>query len=200
MRKTSFLACLLMGALTASVANAGVLSLSLDAGLTDLNALTVGAPVTIDVVIDGLMPGQSLVSLSATVETPAEFSLDLGSLAAGDVFSGGVEASDLILSTPFDDADAIFIQFDGLPIFTNGVFFSFDYTATSIGSGNILFGPFTPTAEVDDGGGFPTFVEPEINSLAFTVSGGSKVVPEPSSLLCFGLLGLMTLVQRGRKS
>ena len=164
-----------------------------------MNTLTVGDTVSIDVVIDGLMTGQGLVSLSATVETPAQFSLDPLSLAAGDVFTGGVETSDLFLSTPSGDADGIFFQFAGLPISTNGGFFSFDYTATSVGSGNIIFVPFTATAEVDDGGTFPVFVEPQTNSLAFTISGAGNAVPGPSSLLCFVLLGLMTFVLCGRK-
>ncbi|WP_182866131.1 hypothetical protein [Stieleria mannarensis] len=174
--------------------SAGTITLSLDAGGTDLSTLKVGDTVSINVNLSGLMTGQSLSALGGTVEMTPELSVDTFSLAPGILFASGPDPFELFLDTPGGNVDAEFFQVFGDPIATDGQFFTFDITAVSTGSGQITFEDFSPFASDTNF----NFVDVATNTLDYTVSQAGNVVPEPASLFCFVGIALLGLPRRQR--
>ncbi len=158
--------------------------------------MSVADAFTVNVNLGGLVvndPSDALTALGGTVEIPAALSVDPLSLAPGVI----ADAVDLF---PFEvlpsgNVDAEFFQGFGLPISSNGLFFSFDVTADSAGTGIIGFEAFSPFAQDAD-----FFVDVETNSLAFTVTSGAGAVPEPHSITALALISMIGIGSIRRKN
>lgn len=178
--------------LAAATSAQGQVSLSLESGGEDLSQLRVGDTATIEVRLGGLQSGQELDALSATI-------------VYDDVLlSDPVIAAGPILPDPLDDpwnfitladpghAEGSFLTFGtdtAAHVTSNGVFFTFDITATDVGAGAFSF-DFVDATQFNSINPFdPIYVAVDADEpLAFTV------VPEPVSLMLVttGVLLLLT--------
>ena len=200
---TRLLACLLLfSAFGQLPARAGVLTLRLTSP-TDLSSLTVGETFTVDVNLEGLSSGSSLSTLASTLLFSQP---NFGQPALGNAVAPGPIVIDPLFDffggafPPFGAVELVDGQFFSGDIANNiasdGRFFSFTLEATAAGSGTIEFDPLSVSA-VEDQGNFyvdpnDPFADPDFviqtNSLAFDVSPGGAVVPEPASIIGFTCL------------
>jgi hypothetical protein len=187
---TTRIFCFIFLSAFGALAHAGLM-LDMDAGATDLTALEVGDTFTVNVNLNGLTG--ELSSLGGTIDVTSLLSVDGLSLTPGVIVP---VSTDLILSVFPGEVDAQFFAIDGPNITTNGVFFSFELTASAVGTGTIAFVPFTPFADDEN---FSPIFDIETNSIDFSVSSGGNVVPEPASFGCFALLLAIGSVSRRQR-
>lgn len=199
---------LIAGIVLASVPASGragyMLSLSTSA---DANHLHVGDSVAFDVSLSGIDSGNSDTYLSYLAAT---VSYDNSLLSPFPVVTLGAIVPDPtgFLGTPLSDAADAF--YDGVflastPLSSSGTFFSFQVTATKVGSGTLSFSAVAATLAND-----PVQTDqftPDTSPLSFQIVGSPGVTtPEPSTLVLlissmFGLsvgTGLRRLARRPR--
>ena len=163
-----------------SYAQGGV-SVSLSSNAANLNALTVGQPVTFSVHLSGLETDQELDALAVTVSYDDSL-LGVPSVSAGTITPDPLDNPlDFLVSEAPGSADATFLTFGtdlADHIVSDGAFFSFEATALSAGSGSLSFDfvdatEFNPDDPLD-----PILLAAgEGPALSFTT------VPEPTSLV-----------------
>ncbi|MGE4159992.1 MAG: PEP-CTERM sorting domain-containing protein [Planctomycetota bacterium] len=163
----------------------------------DLNNLKVGQTITFDVTLSGLNAGDSLDYLAGTLTfNDTLFSIPL-SVTAGPIvpdltgFSGTKNVG--LADGNYDDLFAL----SGTPITSNGVFFSFNVTVTSTGTGMVGF-DFADSFGFDANGGL---LDPTTGGNPITFDApANNAIPEPMSLLLLGIGGAgVLLARRGRK-
>ncbi|MCS7468223.1 hypothetical protein NZK35_16345 [Stieleria sp. ICT_E10.1] len=185
--------CFSVFAAWGSMASAGVM-LDMDAGSTDLSHLTVGDSFTVEVSLSGLTG--ELAALAGSIQYTPLLTADELSLTPGAIVP---DPSDLLLAVDpvLNDVDAEFFQFSGPNISADGQFFSFQLTATSVGTGSIEFAPFSLFYLDQD---YVLGLDIATNALDFTVtSGASGAVPEPTSFAIFSMLPLLAFGSRRRR-
>ncbi len=196
--RSVFLGTLLLLSVLTARGEADLL-LTLSSTPANLSSLNVGQTIEIQVSLSGLgdvgNPSQ-LSYLGADVgfspvlfSTP--FAVTPGALVPDPLVSftavtttglGGAIFDNILLPPP-------------LPVITSdGVFFTFQVTALSTGSGVFSLAP--PPGAFDDLGNAVTVAVG--SDLPFTVTGGGGVIPEPSTLLLLGL-GLVGIAWRRRR-
>jgi hypothetical protein len=172
--------------LATQTCNAAVLTLV--SSPSNLNSLTPGQPVTIQIALSGLNSGDRLDFLAATIA----FS---GNLLGTPNVTPGPIIPDLTGFTPGESngvADGIYdslFAISGMPITTNGIFYSFGVTVMGAGSGTIAF-DFVDSSGTNSSGA-PLPIATAGSPLTFASAGGS--VPEPPSWLLGGL-GLLGII------
>ena len=183
--------------LSASPAAHAQVNLQMDSGGTDMSKLEVGQTATINVILSGLQPGAELDTLAGTV-------MFNGSALGTPAITGGPILPDplheptnfLTLAIP-GYAEASFLTFgeeSAHRIRENGVFYSFDVTATEPGRGTLGFDFVDATR--------PNPLDP-LDPIAVDVTTGDSlefaVVPEPASGLMLAALGLLWAGRRTRR-
>ena len=161
--------CLIVLASVGSLAHAGVM-LDMNAGGTDLTALEVGDSFTVTVDLSGLTG--ELASLGGTIDVTSLLTVDPTSLTAEAIVP---DPTDLVFGVFANEVDAQFLASSGPNITSNGEFYSFELTASAVGSGTIAYVPFTVFAEDEN---FTPIFDITTNTLDFTVSAGGNVVPD----------------------
>lgn len=163
------------------------LALSVVAESADPTQLSVGQTVRFDVVLSGLLPGESMDYLAGTVTfegsllgtafnvTPGETVPDLSGFV-GVGFDGAADAF----------YDAVFFSISNTPIMANGVFYTFDVVAQEAGSGSLQLDPTSLAAADGTNSPVPLAAGP---ALSYTITG--TAVPEPGSLILM-VTGLMS--------
>ena len=151
--------------------------LSVAAPGTDLNNLTVGQMITFEVSLGGLVAGDALGFLAATL------SYDDTLLSAPVIAAGAIvpDTSGFLSSSFPGTADAAYdalLAATGLPITSNGIFFTFEVSVLQAGAGTISFSFVDSQGEDSNGAPLPPTTTG--GSLRF---GAPTAVPEPSSLL-----------------
>jgi hypothetical protein len=163
----------------------------------DLSALGLGESVTINVDLSGLVAGDELEFLAATI------TFDDAVFGTPTAINPGAVIPDVtgFFASAFPGiADGLFdalFSTSGDPITTNGTFYSFDLTVVGTGSGVIGF-DFVDAqlvADLPD----PTPVDTGA-ALAFSTVGGG-VIPEPASALIWpALFAAAGILSRFRSS
>jgi hypothetical protein len=149
----------------------------------NLATIQVGQTITIDINLSGVDANNTLDSLGVTVSDPPIL-FNTPTISAGSVvpdlsgfFTGPTPG---VASATYDDL----FSTSGSPITSNGLFYSAQFTATSVGSG---------TFNLTDLSGFQGFNPVTVdngtpNGLAYTVLPESPITtPAPPSLLLAGL-------------
>jgi hypothetical protein len=181
---------------TVSTSAAGTITLALSSP-DDLQSLSIGTPVTINVSLSGVEPGQTLSLLGASVAFDGSL-FSLPTIAPGTIVPDPLsDPLDFLSTSDTGLADASFFTFSALSseqISQNGEFYSFAVTPIQEGNGVFEFtfvdaGAFDPDnpdvpAFIDIGAGLP---------LAFQIA-----VPEPSTavLAVMGAIVLMVCCRR----
>ena len=180
--------------LAAAASAQGQVSLSLESSGVNLSQLRVGDTATIEVRLSGLQAGQELDALSATI------------IYEDLLLSSPVIASGPIIPDPLDDpwdfitladpghAEGSFLTFGtdtAAHVTSNGVFFTFDVTATDVGAGAFSF-DFVDATQFNSSDPFdPIYVPVDAGEpLAFTV------VPEPVSFMLVAIGTILLLMRR----
>ncbi len=203
---TIFTTVLAVTATTTSLAQA-VVNLELSSP-DDLLDLSVGQTATVEMSLTGLdtAAGEQLVSLAGSVLFPSSILGTPANITAGPIIPDP-------LSDPFDfqvfdapgQADATFLTFnvDATEHITdNGVFFTFEVTSGSVGSGVFTFDALALQAEQFDPNDplFPILVDVDPGAdLPFVVTapdGGAVPEPLTAGLAAMGLAGLGVAVTR----
>lgn len=182
-----------------------VLSLSTSA---DVNHLQLGESVTFDVSLSGIDPNNSDTYLSYLAAT---VSYDNSLLSSPSAVNPGAIVPDLtgFFGTPLSNAaDALYdgVYVASTPISSSGAFFSFQVTATAVGSGTLSFS--ADAATLANASPQNPQLTPDTVSLDFTIEAGGPgtAVPEPPPFVLLissflgGLLffGMRNLVRRTR--
>ncbi len=169
-------------------------SLSLESGGVNLSQLRVGDTATIEVRLSGLQSGQELDALSATVLYDSALLGD-PTIAAGAILPDPLDDPwDFLTFVQSGHAEGSFLTFGtdtATHITSDGLFFSFDVTATDVGGGTFTF-DFTDATQFNPADPFdPIYVwVDEGEPLAFTV------VPEPAALALLALAAGWLLTRR----
>ena len=158
----------------------------------DLGNLLAGQTATVSVELSGLVPGESLDFLAATIEFD-ELQLGTPTLTAGPIVP---DLTGFLLAELPGLADGNYDSFfadTGGSIEDNGVFFSFDVTSQTVGATTILFS-FVASSGEDSVG------EP-LDAVEFGPALEVTVVPEPSSLclILFGIIGICRYARHSGK-
>jgi hypothetical protein len=176
--------------LVARPCQAGIIE-TLSSNAPDLQHLDVGQTVTITTSLSGLNPGDTLDFLGVDVRfdsslfgTPSSVSPVLTPTGIVPDVSGFASGGSPGVATGlYDDLFAI----TGLPILTNGSFFTFRLTAWASGSGVIALNPTPNSVGIDSAGATLPNVTAS-SDLSYTIELGPAAVPEPATWL-LGLLG-----------
>ena len=169
-------------------------TLSLESGGVNLSQLRVGDTATIEVRLGGLQSGQELDALSATVIYDSAL-LDDPTIAAGAILPNPLDDPwDFLTFAQPGHAEGSFLTFGtdtAAHVTSDGLFFSFDVTATDVGGGTFTF-DFTDATQFNPDDPFePIYVWVEEGEpLAFTV------VPEPAALALLTLAAGWLLTRR----
>jgi hypothetical protein len=184
---------LLALAVAARTGRAGpVVTLSAEGGV-DLSKLHVGQTVTIDATLSGLNPGDSLSVLYSLLSVDPQLIAGTAPVAGPIVPTTG-NIFDVVGGPGLPDVTATFIQTSGAAITSNGLFFTFQFTALAPGSGSI-----------QDDGTFSTGTDAAGAPLPQATLAGPldfAVVPEPSTIAGAGvaLFASLTCAWRLRRT
>jgi hypothetical protein len=157
----------------------------------DLTNLSVGQDVTFNVVLSGLGSGDSLDFLAATVTFDGTL---LGTPSAINPSAIVPDSTGFLSSASLGMADANYddsSSVSGNPVTENGIFYSFDTTVQSAGSGMLAF-DFSSAQVGVPGSAMDVPIESTF-TLSFNSGGQSTLVPEPR-LGWFFALGLAGVV------
>jgi len=171
---------------------AGPISLSLSSA-TDVNNLQVGTPVSFNVNLSGITPGDSSTYLSYLAAT---IQYDNTLLSSNPTVTAGAIVPDPngFVGTGFPNAadgfyDGVFLA--STPISQNGTFYSFTVTPLLAGNGTLTFSAAAATLASDPNQNDQ--FTPDSQSVNFQIGGtGPTPTPEPSSWV-LGIIGVMAL-------
>jgi len=135
--------------LSASPAAHAQVNLQMDSGGTDMSKLEVGQTATINVILSGLQPGAELDTLAGTVMFNGT-ALGTPAITGGPIIPNPLDnPMDYLTYADSGYAEAMFLTFgeeSAHRIRENGVFYSFDVTATVPGTGSFAFDSFSLSA------------------------------------------------------
>ena len=107
---------------------------------TNLNTLHIGDTFTVNVILSGLAPAETLNLLSATAQYTNSILSAPSAVTVGPIVPGGAANPDVSTSSGLNFAETDFQTFNtasASQIVANGMYFSFTMSATANGSGNI---------------------------------------------------------------
>ena len=174
----------------------GALTLTLESvGSADLQNLTVGQPLTINVLLSGLESPTELGYLAGTAIFESHLLGTATNVVPGSIVP--VEAGFIgsAIAPGVADGNYDFLFAGDVPITTNGAFFSFKVSVQQAGSGTIAFELTSLAANASDGSELMLTAG---NSLSFSAPETATAVPEPASwITCCA--GILALAAAGRK-
>ena len=164
---------------------------------TTLTTLHVGDSFTINVILSGLAPAETLNLLSATAQYTGTALSSPTSVTVGPIVPGGAVNPDVSTLSGPNFAEADFQTFSGLPasqIVANGNFFSFKMTAVALGTGTISLSFLDALDGSAASPGSPGITAGRPLAFAVVPLGGGPGVPLPpallSAILCIFALSL----------
>jgi hypothetical protein len=160
----------------------------------NLTQLEVGDTVRLDVILSGLPDPNTgpnadfLFRVYTEVLFPSTLFDPVSGPTAGPILPLATQQANFFALSSLTDGSALGIFDESRPpdplgaIGLNGLFYSFNLVATAAGSGTIQFDP-ADTRYVGSSSNFAFAPLPTGPPLAFTITGGTAVIPEPSTMV-----------------